>query len=336
MDHSSLTAGDVQASGRVGGAFAEELLKTGKHTITALTRPDSTSSFPSGVKVVKADYSNHDSLVSALRGQDFLIITLAVGAPPNLHSDIVKAAVEAGIPYIMPNSYGYVSSGNKILLERDQYAAATVQKCTEIESLGAAYVDMCCGFWYEWSLSMPEQWYGFTIKDRKVTFFDDGKTKIQTSTWLHCGKALASFLSLPVKAEGQGPAIEQWKNKPLVISSFKVSQRDMLDSLHRVLGTKDSDWEIRYEDSAKRMVDGQEELKKGDIRGFAKGMYSGLFNFTKENGFGDMDVDSTNKVLDLPKEDFDEATKRTVDMVNDGFAEKVFGEIQKRQLNTST
>lgn len=107
----------------------------------------------------------------------------------------------------------------------------------------------------------------------------------------------------------------------------------MLDSLNRILGTKDSDWEIkyvisvfrfetlesntiRYEGTEKRVKDGQQELANGDFRGFAKSMYSRVYYPTGDGNIADKAV---NDVLGLPKEDLDEATKRCVAMVENGW-----------------
>ena len=293
------------------------MLKTGKHTITALTRPDSKSTPPAGVKTVHVNYEDDDgeSMTAALKGHQFLIITLSVFAPPDTHGKIVKAAAKAGVPYIMPNVYGF-DLQNKKLGEESMYGLTGLEYCAEIESLGASYVAMVCGFWYEWSLALGESWFGFDVKNKKVTFFDDGETRINTSTWRQCGRALAALLSLPVT--GAEPAIEQWKNKLLPFSSFRVSQRDMLDSLHRVLGTADKDWEIKREPTAQRYKDGIEEMQNGMFTGRAKAMYTRVFY---PNGDGDFEASMglENDVLGLPKEELDEATKRAVEMVESGW-----------------
>lgn len=309
----------VGASGHLGKHFVEELLKTGKHTITCLTRPDSKSTPPPGVNTVHVAYDNDDdggeALVAALKGQHFLIITLSVFTPPDTHGKIVKAAVKAGVPYIMPNVYGF-DFQNRKLSEESMYGITGLEYCAEIEGLGGSYVAMVCGFWYEWSLALGEQWFGFDVRNRKVTFFDDGETRINTSTWRQCGRALAALLSLPVK--GAEPAIEQWRNKGLPLSSFRISQRDMLDSLHRVLGTEDKDWEIRREPTKQRYQDGVEELKNGVFTGRAKAMYTRVFY---PNGDGDYEASMglVNDVLGLPKEELDDATKRAVEMVESGW-----------------
>lgn len=308
-----------QASGRIGSHFVEELLKTGKHTITALTHANSKGTLPAGVQIAQVSYDNddEDSLVTALQGQQFLIITLSVRAPPDTHTKLVHAAAKAGVPYIMPNAYG-TDFQNASLREENLATAGAFRNCVQVESLGASsYIGMVCGMWYEWSLALGEPWFGFDIKNKTVTFFDDGKTRINVSTWRQCGRALATLLSLP--ESGTEPAVvERWKNKALYVASFRVSQRDMLNSIHRVTGTADKDWEIKYESTAERYKNGNEELKKGSMVGFAKALYARVFF---PNGDGDFESSRglANELLGLPKEDLDEATKRTVEMVENGW-----------------
>ena len=270
---------------------------------------------PAGVKTAEVDYDDEASLVSALQGQQFLAITLSVRAPPDTHSKLVQAAVKAGVKYIMPNMYGF-DKENKSFAEENLVGATYIKYITELESLGASYIAMVCGFWYEWSLALGEPWFGFDIKERKVTFFDDGNTQINVSTWQQCGRALAALVSLP--ESGASPAISQWKDKSLYIASFKLSQRDMLDSLHRVIGTTDKDWTITYEPTAQRYKNGIDEMQKGNMTGFAKALYSRCFY---PNGDGDYESSRglANDLIGLPKEDLDEATKRAVEMVESGW-----------------
>ncbi|KAH6967698.1 hypothetical protein BKA56DRAFT_678853 [Ilyonectria sp. MPI-CAGE-AT-0026] len=306
----------VGATGRIGGAFAEALLKTGKHTVTALTRAGSKGQLPEGIKAVKVDYDDESSIVEALKGQQFLVITLAATAPQDLHGKIVVAAAKAGVPMVMTNAYGYPMDRNNMDPE-DTFGAGLLSQIEEAERLGLSTFTLSCGFWYEWSLALGEQWFGFTIKDRKVTMFDDGKRVVTVSTWDQCGRALASFLSLP--ESGASPSVGDYTNSNILINSFRVSQRDMLDSLHRVLGTSDSDWDITYESVEKRMQDGTEELKKGMMTGFAKILYARGFDVTKKNRDYAATSSMANGILGLPKEDLDEATKRAVDMVQSGW-----------------
>lgn len=293
-----------------------ELLKTGKHSVTAITRKDSTANFPSGVNVARVDYSSQDSLVSALKSHDFLIITLGVRVPEETHSNIVKAAATAGIPYVMPNVYGYDILNEKLYGE-SVYGAASFRSINDVKNAGLNYMVMCCGFWYEWSLALGEPWYGFNIKDKKVVFFDDGTTKINTSTLEQCGKAVAALLSFPITSEGSGkPALEDWKNKPLYISSFLINQRDMLDSLHRVMGTKDEEWSIEYQPSEQRYKTAVEDMQKGNMLGYVRSLYSRVFYPTGDGNF-EANRGLANEVLGLEKEDLDKVTKWVVDKIEE-------------------
>lgn len=304
----------VGASGRIGGAFAKALVRTGKHAVTALTRPGSTSKLPEGVKAAEVNYDDDASLVEALKGQQFLVITLAVSnVAADLHGRICAAAAKAGVPYILPNSFGYPRIDGE-----DPYSKQIRQRFAEAKNGGATKaILLSCGFWFEWSLATGEQWYGFTIKDRKVTFFDDGKRTITTSTWDQCGNALAALLSLP--EAGASPSVADFADQTIKIHSFSISQRDMLDSLHRVLGTTDADWEIKYEPTAKRIQDGRAEMQSGDARGFGKVLYGTVFLPTNEDSDYARTEGTANEVLGLPKEDLDVVTREVVRMVEDGW-----------------
>ncbi|KAL2194032.1 hypothetical protein P885DRAFT_63340 [Corynascus similis CBS 632.67] len=311
------TVAIVGASGRIGGAFAKALLQTGKHTVTALTRKDSKGVVPDGVNKVVVDYDDESTVVEALKGQQFLIITLGVTAPPDLHSKITAAAGKAQVPYVMPNYYGYPL--HTVTDTTDLYTKLSQERLKDVSRNGfSAQVIMACGFWYEWSLALGDEWFGFDIVRRKVTFIDDGKRTITASTWDQCGRAIAALLSLPQKtSDSSKPSLADFTDdKGMLIESFHVSQRAMLDSLHRVLGTTDADWEIVHEPVEKRLKDGAEAMERGERRGFAKLLYGGVFNAANpiSNFAGE-----ANEVLSLPKEDLDEATRRAVDMANSGY-----------------
>lgn len=84
--------------------MTEALLKTGKHTVTAITR-DASQKFPEGVVSKAIDYSKPETLVEALQNQDALVITLGGLAPEGTEAALIKAAGEAGVKWIMPNEW---------------------------------------------------------------------------------------------------------------------------------------------------------------------------------------------------------------------------------------
>ncbi|KAK3303051.1 uncharacterized protein B0T15DRAFT_262294 [Chaetomium strumarium] len=321
----------VGATGHVGSHIVSELLKNGRHEITALTRQGSNSKCPEGVKVAPVDYSKEETIVEALRGHDFLIISLSTSAPPDVHPTICSAAGKAGIQWIMPNAYG-MDPKNDRLLNDNVYGKVVREAMSDVKSAGANYVILTCGFWYEWSLVAGTDFFGFDVKDKKAVLFDDGTQKISTSTLAQCGRAVAALLDLPVTKEGGKPALEDWKDNGLYVASFHVSQRDMLDSIHRAMGDSDSDWTIMYEPSEERTNKALDELKKGSFAGFAQAMYTRYFY---KNGDGDFETmhGLANEKLGLPKEDLDAITKWTVDKkLKDGFV--YANEYAKKHLKT--
>lgn len=299
----------------------EHLLKTGKHKVTAITREESTAKMPAGVEVKRVNYNDPSSLVNALQGQEVLIITLAVTAPPDTQRKLIDAAATANVPWVLPNEWGINSSRNKDL-GRDTFIGERAEKVRDhIEQLGKSWwIGISCGFWYEFSLSGTEIRYGFDFPSRKVTLYDDGNTHINTSTWPQCGRAVANLLSLKVNPDDENdksPCLSQFKNKYVYISSFNVSQRDMLDSVLRVTGTRMEDWKVEYEPSKDRYEAGLKQFQSGDMMGFGKLLYARVF-YPDRSGEYESTEGLHNDVLGLPKEDLDEYTKIAVEMAEKG------------------
>ena len=85
--------------------MTKSLLKTGKHTITAITRVNSQSKLPEGVISKTVDYNKPETLVEALRGQDVLVITLSGYTPKETEMQLINAAGDAGVAWILPNEW---------------------------------------------------------------------------------------------------------------------------------------------------------------------------------------------------------------------------------------
>ncbi|OKL58562.1 hypothetical protein UA08_06058 [Talaromyces atroroseus] len=306
------TVAIIGAGGQIGRFFTKHILKTGKHVVTAITRPGTSHAFPGGVKAAAIDYNDEDSLVSALTGQDFLIITLSLAAPPDTHSRLVKAAAKAGVPYIMPNAYSINFYDNEIL-QRDIPVGQTVlERIAEVKQLGINCIPAMVGFWYEYSLAMGEDTFGFKWASRQVTFYDEGKKSINCSTWDQCGRAVAALLSLkrlPDDEDDKSVTLSRFQDRPLFVSSFTVSQKDMLESVKRVTGATEGEWKVSYQPSNTRYKEGLEELYRGKQTGFYKAMYARVFYPS-----GDADFGPDNMLLGLPEEDLDEATRRAIEI----------------------
>ncbi|KAF2716038.1 putative oxidoreductase CipA [Polychaeton citri CBS 116435] len=310
----------VGAAGNVGSFIVKSLLETGKHNITAITRAGSSSKIPDGVKAAEIDYEKPDTIVKALEGQDVIIISLSVMAPRDTQSKLIQAAADAGVPFVIPNQWGGDSLNKKLgedIILGKGYQAARDQ----VEQLGkSSWIDINCSFWYEFSLGGTIDRYGFDFDKKEVVFYDDGEEKINTSTWPQTGRAVAALLSLkvlPDDADDKSATLSQFRNSPVRVSSFCVSQKDMFESVKRVTGTTDADWKISHVDSSKRWEENMGELMKGNALAFGRVLYTRIFFPTGEGNF-EASRGLHNELLGLPKEDIDEATKTGIQLAKDG------------------
>jgi hypothetical protein len=310
-----------QASGHVGKFIVEALLETGKHTVTAITRADSTNEFPSGVHVKKVNYDDQFNLVSALKGKDALINAMSGFAPPKMQIKLIEAAAAANVPWFLPNEYG--TDPLNLEMRKDTFLTAAKEHYGDhIESLGkSSWIAISCGFWYEYSLAGGTWRYGFDFKERTVQQYDEGKTTINTSTWPQVGRAVAALMSLKIAPDGEDDGsvtlTTHFKNKPAYISSFTISQSEMLESVLRVSGTELKDWKLTSVPVKEYYKAGVEEFQKGNKEGFGKALYSRAFfpdscgNFGATRGLD-------NDVLGLPEENLDGFTKIAIQMAEKG------------------
>ncbi|KAH8700866.1 hypothetical protein BGW36DRAFT_338755 [Talaromyces proteolyticus] len=308
----------VGAGGSIGKHLTEQLLKNGNHVVTAITRPSSTNKMPEGVQVARVDYGNDDdaALVEVLRGQQVLLITMNVMAPPDTTIKLIRAAAKAGVPYIEPNWYGH-DAANDPLCDDSMLKSRRDLLIAEIKRLGvSAYLFLVCNFWYEFSLGGGSDRFGFDFTKRTFTIFDDGNVPINTSTWPQCGRAIAKLLSLkelPEDENDKSPTLSQFRNRSVYISSFRLTQHDMFESVKRVTKTTDADWTITHDSIPERFKEGQEGMKVHNWEVFTKMLYSRMFF---PNGDGDYESKRglDNELLGLPEEDLDEATAEGIRM----------------------
>ena len=233
---------------------------------------------------------------------------------PDAQPKLIAAAKDAGVKWIMPNEYGTDYEKFPKAGEDTKLGPPAIAIRHSIRAAGLNFVSLACSFWYEFSLAGTSARYGFDFAKREVTFFDDGETKITTSTLLQCGRALAALLSLPVlpiNEQDQQLTLSHFRDKSAFVGSFYVSQKDMFESVLRVTNTQEAEWKIGYEGVEARYQRGGELFSQGKMEGYAMMLYARSF-------YKDSPMDTqallNNEELGLPKEDFDEATKVAVEM----------------------
>lgn len=245
--------------------------------------------------------------MAALKGQDFLVITLSVSAPRDTQRKLFRAAAAAGITYVMPNAYGN-DPYNFELMDEMMFGDGIRGALSGMKEFNLRPIIIACGFWFEFSLGGGTERYGFDFAKREFIIFDEGNVKTSTSTWPQCGRAVAALLSLPILPTDENDkavTLDSYVGRSAYVHSFTVSQKDMFESVKRVTGTTDADWKITTENSRERYNTALQNLAKGDIRSFAVQMYTRIF-FPSSDGDHSDKLD--NDVLGLPQEDLDEWT----------------------------
>ncbi|KAK6825033.1 hypothetical protein PG987_012527 [Apiospora arundinis] len=302
----------VGATGTIGKYIVEALVQKGKHEVTAITRKDSTNVMPAGVTTAAVDYADPSTIVAALRGQEALIITLPSRGLDQQATQLqlVEAAAEAGVPYILPNEWTVDMADEK--LADDVFFSGEREIRRRIEELGvSSWMAVITSFWYEFSLGFSPLCFGLDWAGRTVTFYSEGTQRINTITMPQNGRAVAHLLSLPIKSSGEAPSLEAYKNKFIYVSSFLVSQKDMFESVLRVTDTKEEDWTFRHEDAVERYQEGIKTMQSGDSKGYIKALYARVF-FPDGSGNFEARRGLDNEALELPREDLDEWTQVSI------------------------
>ncbi|KAH6977304.1 hypothetical protein BKA56DRAFT_633051 [Ilyonectria sp. MPI-CAGE-AT-0026] len=224
--------------------------------------------------ISRGSYDNEDFLLSALQDQDILLMQLGRLAM-DTQDVLIRAAVKTGVKYILPTEFG--SDIEALQMVKDQpplWGKAERRKL--VEELG--------GLW------------GIDIKARKATLDSGGNTKANTSALQRVGEAVAELLSLPEEE------LAVYKNKAFYVSSFYITQREMLESVQRVTGTTDKGWIIEDKEIAEVAKESDEELRKGNMMAMIPKFYSAHF---REGYGGDFNHKVDLDRFGLVKEDID-------------------------------
>ncbi|KAK4494659.1 hypothetical protein PRZ48_014015 [Zasmidium cellare] len=280
---------------------------TGSHgaiesLITSVGRTESKNTLPRGVHAVNGDLTSPEFLKQALQGDDAVVIALGLEAPQSLDKAIVAAAAEAGVKYIFPNEF--VSQDSL----RKHFPFGLHEKKNEIreliEKLGKSqWIAIVNGTWFDFSLLAGS--YNIDVKNKRATIWTPSTAVANVTTVAKVGKAIAALLSLD---EDQ---LKQYGNRCVYVSSFKVSQLDILKSVQRVTGTQTTDWQVTYEDVNEAVRDGQEMAKQRTVEGLIKVIYAMQF-LSGAGGDYEATHGMANKELGLDDEDLDVVTRDTI------------------------
>jgi len=152
----------VGASGNAGAPITSALLASPlSFNVTAISRADSNSTFPSSSKltVKKGSYDDHAFLVSALKGQDAFIILLGFAAAPDTQTKLIAAAAEAGVPWVLPCEFGGDTTNPKHTdgIPMLQSKLKDREQVVELSKGRSSWIGFSNAMWFEYvsELSFP-------------------------------------------------------------------------------------------------------------------------------------------------------------------------------------
>jgi uncharacterized protein YbjT (DUF2867 family) len=246
------TVAVVGASGNI-GAPTVQLLHAAGFQITALTRPDSSSTFPDYVTVKTADYTSIPSLVEAFTGIDAVISCisyLALDSQPNL----VEAAAQAGVTRFLPAEYGADCLNPKtrefpILASKIQVEELLMAKAKAHEGEGMSYTLLFTGLFLDWGL---ETGMIVNVKEGKARLYDGGDRIVSFTTTRTIAKAIVGCLE----------HLEETRNRGVYVQDIATSQNHIVGLARGVQPEKE--WMLERADTEVMEREAEEAWRRKD------------------------------------------------------------------------
>ena len=171
-----------------------------------------------GVTLTEADVTQHNSLIPALEGTDYLVSTVPYAATETQYA-LIYAAREAGVERFIPSEFGAIYEWEQFWPTATEHRAMARQKAfirRVIELAGLDYTIIPAGLWPEYYLLEP------------VGVMGDGNQKISWSTGRDVGRIIPHVLANPASRNAVCP----------VAATAYCSWNELLDIREKLLGRK--------------------------------------------------------------------------------------------------
>ncbi|KAF2499643.1 isoflavone reductase [Lophium mytilinum] len=282
----------IGAGGNLGPAILEQLIAS-SFNITVLSRKESTSTFPSGVKVIKADYSDVSALVAAFKGQDAVVATLAAPALGD-QPKFIDAAIAAGVKRFIPSEFGSDTASaalrKAVPAFEGKKAIVDYLKTKEKEISWSAVIT---GAFFDWGVKVG--FLGPNLQTKTADVIDNGTAPFTATNLATIGKAVVSILQHEAET----------KNQYVYISSFNTSQAEVVSLVEKLSGDK---YPTTNSKSSDLYAEGAKKRAAGDHSGTYDQIKAALAG---EGGLGDHAAAGLwNDRLGLEKEDAETTIKK--------------------------
>ncbi|KAG8169236.1 hypothetical protein KVR01_001985 [Diaporthe batatas] len=238
------------ASGNFGAPITAALIKAG-FELTIISRADSPTTFPPGVRVIKIAYTP-ENFASALIGQDTAIC--AVG-PGGIHHQtaMIDAAEAAGVKRFIIDDFGWGPNVRALPEFHDVREKRRAQwdhaKARADANPRFTWTGISTGNPIDWAIKkFPLM--GFNVTDHSATMYDKGEEEFTGTTLEGIAQSVVGVLTHP----------EETKNRFVRVFSIKTCQNKLLQALQNVT---DEQWRIRKSTTKELMASGRSKLANG-------------------------------------------------------------------------
>ncbi len=250
--------------------------------MTAISRTNSKATFPSSVKVIRADYTSLVSLKSALKGQDAVVCTVGndgfVG-----ETLIIDAAISVGVKRFLPSEFGSDISNPKVAALPVFGHKVAVRKHLEEKVRSGAditYTYVINSGFLDWGL---ENNFLLDWKEGKPTIYDGGDKLLTTTTLSSVAQGVVGILSHP----------DETKNRSVYIGDLDITQNRLLEIAKKVAPEKK--WNPVHTTLDKVLETANQGLAKGDFSVFPLYIFVALLG----DGYGGRFEKKDNELLGL-------------------------------------
>ncbi|GAB7339125.1 hypothetical protein MBLNU457_5798t1 [Dothideomycetes sp. NU457] len=207
-------------TGNLGPSIVSSLAENG-FEVTVLSRSSSTNSnLPSGVTIKGIDYSNQESIISALQGQQAVVSNVGWQIIAEQHK-LIDAAIAAGVSLFLPSEFGADLTNAKAAALPVFAGKAATRRYIEAKAAEGKidYTYIVPGNFLDWDVKI-----GFSVNASGVTtLLDGGNTPFAATNLSAVGRTVAAVLKDPAKA----------KNRAVFAASAHVTQNQLLKAIKK-------------------------------------------------------------------------------------------------------
>lgn len=291
----------IGAGGNLGPSVLKAFLDSSFNT-TVLSREGSSSTFPSGVKVLRANYDSAESLKQAFQGQD-AVVSLVGGGALGDQNKLIDAAIAAGVKRFLPSEFGSNTTNSEVRAVVPVFEAkfGTVNYLKSKED-SISWTSVVTGPFFDWGLKVG--FMGFNPADKTANIVDSGNATFSATNLGKIGQAVVKALE----------NAEATKNQYVYISGFQTSQNEVLAAAEKITGEK---WSVNNATAKDYITKGNGLLQKGDFSGLGPLILAITFG---DEQLGDLSKSGLwNEKLGLGQDNFEDSIKA-------GFAGKLLHE----------